>query len=301
MNTRKNCFYSILLALLFISNTSVVFGQKLQNKAPYQSKTIDDSVVMTWNKNTPESEMKEDVIALKKHGVTIEYWDVKRNRNNEITAVSLSYTDKNGNYGELKINHQNPIQTITFYKNGNQMGFGNPSQNNDLTNFFFNGMPNQNHFKSFGFRDEDGNPSEDNFREEFSAESLVPKMKKKSKIIIKKPNKADLIIENGEVISGKEDYSEEEIEKIKKENQFNSDELSESDFGNLSGEFDLRDEKGVQEFKRRINKMITPDENENDLKSELSKAKEEMIKAKEDLEKARIALEKTLKSSTKQK
>ena len=154
--------------------------------------------------------------------------------------------------------------------------------------------------KQFGFHDEDGNPSSENFRFNFSDKNDSPKSTKKSKIVIKKPNKKDLIIEDGIVISGAEDYSEEEIKKLKKDaddspNIFDNSDLSELD------EFDLRNENGVKEFKNKIKKMMRSEDSDADEKSELAKAKDEMIKAKEELEKARIALEKATQSKFKKK
>ena len=122
----------------------------------------------------------------------------------------------------------------------------------------------------------------------------------KSKIVIKKSNKKDLIIEDGEVISGKDDYSDEEIEKIKKEYEIDSEDVENTKEDQL-GVFDLRNDKGVQEFKKKIKKIISSSDSDTDSTSELAKAKEEMIKAKEELEKARIALEKATPTQSKKK
>jgi hypothetical protein len=255
---------------------------------------------MTWNKTTPESEMNDDVKALKKYGVTINYSDVKRNANKEITGLKVSYEDEKGNKGELKLNQQSPISTINFYKSGNEIGFGTPSNSNPMNSFSFGGAPNGSSVKIFGFHDEDGNPSTENFRFNFSDKKGSPKSMRKSKIIIKKPNKKDLIIEDGEIIAGEDDYSEEEIEKIKKESEITTEDVKKNETNPL-GEFDLRNEKGIQEFKKKIKKIIGSDDLDSDEKSELAKAKEEMIKAKEELEKARIALEKATQSKSKKK
>jgi hypothetical protein len=244
--------------------------------------------------------MNDDVKALKKYGVTINYSDVKRNAKNEITGLKVSYEDEKGNRGELKLNQQSPISTISFYKAGSEIGFGTPANSNGMENFFFNGVPNGKMLQQFGFHDEDGNPSTDNFQFNFSDNNDAPKSNRKSKIVIKKPNKKDLIIEDGEVISGADDYTAEEIEKIKKDSEIASDNFGNKEVNPL-GEFDLRNEKGVQEFKKKIKKLISSDETDTDEKSELAKAKEEMIKAKEELEKARIALEKANKIQAKKK
>jgi len=300
MNTKKQ-YLTLALAFTLIVGGSVSIWA--QNKKKQDLITINDTskdVVMTWNKTTPESEMNDDVKALKKYGVTINYSDVKRNTKNEITGLKVSYEDEKGNKGELKLNQQSPISTISFYKAGSEIGFGTPANSNGMENFFFNGVPNGKMLQQFGFHDEDGNPSTDNFQFNFSDNNDAPKSNRKSKIVIKKPNKKDLIIEDGEVISGADDYTAEEIEKIKKDSDITSDDFRNKD-ANPLGEFDLRNEKGVQEFKKKIKKIISSDETDTDEKSELAKAKEEMIKAKEELEKARIALEKANKIQAKKK
>ena len=300
MNTKKQ-YLTLALALTLIVGGSVsIWAQNKKKQDPIAINGTSKDVVMTWNKTTPESEMNDDVKALKKYGVTINYSDVKRNVKNEITGLKVSYEDEKGNRGELKLNQQSPISTISFYKAGSEIGFGTPANSNGMENFFFNGVPNGKMLQQFGFHDEDGNPSTDNFQFNFSDNNDAPKSNRKSKIVIKKPNKKDLIIEDGEVISGADDYTAEEIEKIKKDSDITSDDFRNKD-ANPLGEFDLRNEKGVQEFKKKIKKIISSDETDTDEKSELAKAKEEMIKAKEELEKARIALEKANKIQAKKK
>jgi hypothetical protein len=300
MNTRKHYFTLALAFSLIIGGSVAVLAQKHKKKEIIEINNENDDVVMTWNKTTPESEMNDDVKALKKYGVIINYSDVKRNANKEITGLKVSYEDEKGNKGELKLNQQSPISTINFYKSDNEIGFGTPSNSNPMNSFSFGGAPNGSAVKIFGFHDEDGNPSTENFRFNFSDKKGLPKSTRKSKIIIKKSNKKDLVIEDGEIISGKDDYSAEEIEKIKKEYQMNTEDIEKSETNPL-GEFDLRNEKGIQDFKKKIKKIIGSVDSETDSKSELAQAKEEMIKAKEELEKARIALEKATQSKSKKK
>ncbi len=300
MNTRKHYFTLALAFSLIIGGSVAVLAQNQKKKEIIEINNENDDVVMTWNKTTPESEMNDDVKALKKYGVTINYSDVKRNANKEITGLKVSYEDEKGNKGELKLNQQSPISTINFYKSGNEIGFGTPSNSNPMNSFSFGGVPNGSAVKIFGLHDEDGNPSTENFRFNFSDKKGSPKSMRKSKIIIKKPNKKDLIIEDGEIIAGEDDYSEEEIEKIKKESEITTEDVEKNETNPL-GEFDLRNEKGIQEFKKKIKKIIGSDDSDSDEKSELAKAKEEMIKAKEELEKARIALEKATQSKSKKK
>ena len=300
MNFQKQYLTLALAFSLIIGGSVSILAQNQKKREHIEINNENNDVVMTWNKTTPESEMNDDVKALKEYGVTINYSDVKRNAKNEITGLKVSYEDKKGNKGELKLSQQSPISTINFYKSGNEIGFGSPANSNGMDSFFFNGVPNGKVLKQFGFHDENGNPSSENFRFNFSDKNESPKSTKKSKIIIKKSNKKDLIIEDGEVISGAEDYTTEEIEKIKKDSELTSDSFGTTE-ANPLGEFDLRNEKGIQDFKNKIKKIIISDETDTDEKSELAKAKDEMIKAKEELEKARIALEKATQSKSKKK
>ena len=68
---------SLLLLLLLVSVFQLNAQQNLNQKV------TDNTVVMTWNKNTAEQEMKDDIKALKtNNGVTIKYSNLKRNSKN---------------------------------------------------------------------------------------------------------------------------------------------------------------------------------------------------------------------------
>jgi len=256
-----------------------------------------DNIVMTWNKTTPESEMKDDIKALSEKGITIKYSNVKRNSKDEITAIKVEYSDRKGNSGTMELNNQKPINTIKFYKQGDEVGFGEPSNSNGMlaTNDFFNSFSNgQDIMKHFNF----GNGDSDMQSFNFSFPNGDNFGKSSSKIIIKKDGKKPLIIEDGEVVEGGDDYTKEEIEEIKKNNK--------TEFSNGNGQysFDLRNEADMDNFKKQMEKMqidlekIAPNSDKNSqedfdkTKAEMLKAKEEMLKAKEELEKAKKELEK---------
>ena len=188
--------------LLLVSVTSTLFAQQ---KNPFLKTTSDDNVVMTWNKDTPESEMKDDVKALAEKGITITYSDVKRNANKEITGLKVAFADRKGNKGSLAYDKQNPIDTIVFYNQDDKIGFGEPSNSNQ----FFAGTNGLNGFsdptellkqfqfnnggdsQSFSFNFPDGQ----NFGES------------KSEIRIQKDGKKPLVIQNGEIVEGGDDYT----------------------------------------------------------------------------------------------
>ena len=266
-----------------------------------------NSVVMTWNKNTPEQEMKDDIKALKtNNGVTIKYSGVKRNAKNEITNLRIEYADNEGNSGSQEYNNKNAIPEIKFYKINGEIGFGDPNNNsfggnNNLAfqNFDLNDLQNQlsksikidtlgnNKIFSFDFND-----------------ANEPKIAKKSKIIIQKDGRKPLVIEDGKVTEGANDYSKEEIEKIQNENKL--DLKGETENPNL-GRIDMNDfldqmkkmqgqlqKDNSNDKKNQDDSRVTkPSKSEQeDLKKEMRDARDEMIKAKKELEEAKKEVQK---------
>ena len=111
----------------------------------------------------------------------------------------------------------------------------------------------------------------------------------KSKIIIKNPNKKQLVIEDGKVIEGGEDYSAEELEKIKNEHRIEMHNSEDKNPTSIQGFYDLRDDEGMKNFKNQFQNLLPKSESVEELnaaKDELIKAKEELIKAREELQKA---------------
>jgi hypothetical protein len=292
--------------MLFFAFQTTVFAQDKFNQT-----TKDNSVIMTWNKNTPEQEMKDDIKALKtNNGVTIKYSNVKRNSKNEITNLKIEYADNEGNSGSQEYNNKNAIPDIQFYKNNGEIGFGNPNNNSinngmAFQNFDFNDLQKQ--FSNRIKIDTLGNNKSFNF--DLNDENR-PKINKKSKIIIQKDGRKPLVIEDGKVIEGESDYSEEEIEKIQNENKFNSNDANgmKSFSFNLNGDDlemnNLREQ--MEKMQGQIQKMM-PNGSENevspritkpsksekeDLKKEMKEAKDEMIKAKKEMEEAKKELQK---------
>ncbi len=257
-----------------------------------------DDVIMTWNKNTPESEMKDDIKALSEKGITIKYENIKRNSKEEINSIRVEYYDRKGNKGSLEYNNQKPITTIKFFKKGDEIGFGEPEErNNSLAgNDFINSFSNpQDLLKQFQL--EEGGKGVQSFSFSFPDES-EKFGQSKSKIMIKKDGKKPLVIEDGIVTEGGDDYSLEELEKIKSENKiegFNNND-------NNSDSFDLRSQEGLEKYKKQMQKLqgqvnkLTPEkEGFQDSKSDFEQTKKEMLKAKEEMIKTREELEKAKK------
>lgn len=298
------CIISVLLVIFFQSNTIA------QEKKSFTTtdNSYNDTIIMTWNKDTPESEMKDDSKALADKGITIKYSNIKRNSKEEITAIKVEYSDRKGNKGAMELDNQKPINTIRFFRQGETLGFGEPTNSStmlDGNDFFNNFSGNENFMKQFNFGNEGENPYSQSFNFSFpNGESFG---NSNSKIIIKKEGKKPLIIENGEVIEGGDDYSKEEIEKIKNENKVNIYDGNGEQFNFNNKEFDFRNQDGLENFKKQMEKMqmdldkIAPNSSDKKLQSDLDKTTDEMIKAKEEMIKAKEEMEKAKKDLDKAK
>ncbi len=291
LQNKKSRNYSFLLAFLL-----PIFSFAQSDTFALTDNNIHkEDIVMTWKKNTPEQEMKDDCKALAEKGITIKYSNVKRNSKDEITSIRVEYSDRKGNKGNLEYDNQKPIGTITFYKNGEEVGFGEPNNSNGIaSNDFMNGFSNpQELLKQFQLGNGNDNSQSFSFSFPKDGESFG---QSKSRIQIQKDGKKLLVIEDGKVIEGGDDYSPEELDKIKSENKVEHFGFSNED--GESNEFDFRNQEGLDNFKKEMNKLIPnslgKSKSEMDTtKEEMLKAKDEMIKAKDELEKARKELEKS--------
>ena len=268
-----------------------------QDKKPFIIKQNDDKgdIVMTWNANTPEQEMKDDIKALEEHGVTIAYENVKRNSKDQITAIKVTYTDRKGNKGALEMDNQKPINTIKFFKQGENVGFGEPTSNDFLPSANgFSGFSNgQNPMQLFNFSPGGTDENAKSYSFSFSDDNSSTK----SRIFIQKDGKNPLVIEDGKVVQGGDDYTKEELEEIQKNN---SVEPSDDAFLN----FNFNDQSNLAEQMKKMQEQLNqlmqkqqdnnqPEENKKLLqesKEELEKAKEEIKKAKEELQKTKSTL-----------
>ena len=241
------------LAVTLVLTSIFSFAQTSSKSFTWNKKPSKDNVVMTWNKTTPEQEMKDDIKALAEYGVTIKYSNVKRNEKREITAIDVSFEDKNGNKGALSYKNNKPISTIKFFKQDDEIGFGEPSSNSIEDVFAFSDLP-MNKFKQFNFNFDTDSLSTDKFEFKMPGEKSFITTKKK--IIYQKDGKKPLVITDGEIVEGGEDYTQEEIDKIKDDlsSKEDEDEISIfSDF-NFNNQKDLS--KQMEKMQEQINKLL---------------------------------------------
>jgi hypothetical protein len=248
MKTNLTLFLKTIAIVLLAQN--IVWAQ---DKNKLSQKNVDNAVVMTWNKNTPEQEMKDDIKALKENnGVTINYSEVKRNEKGEIIAIKVSYIDQEGNTGSQSYNGKNPIDPIKFHKNKNTIGFG---ESNSMGMAFGN-FDWKNFGEQFKAMDMDKlNPDNFNFNFSDNNSDKSSISKSKSKIIIKKDGKAPLIIEDGEIKEGGEGYSKEELEELKKGNSFKFNNGGSMKMDLFSDDFDSNEKNSFDDLKKQMEKM----------------------------------------------
>jgi hypothetical protein len=281
-------------ARIFILPVLAILSCKAQEKKSFvlQQQNDKGDVVMNWNKSTDEAEMKEDCKALAEYGVTINYKNIKRNTSDEIVAIKVEYKDRKGNKGILELDNQKPIAPIKFFKQGEEIGFGEPSNENSGVINFSN---NQDFMKQFNF----GNEDQKSQSYSFSFPNNGAFGQSSSKIIIQNDGKKTLIIEDGKVVEGGEDYSPEELQAILGKNKteyFGDDAMKNFNFNFDDPNSNLDDlNKQLKKLQDQMNQK-TPNldkEDSNNSDSDLEKAKEELLKAKEDMLKAKEEMQKT--------
>lgn len=83
-------------------------------------------------KNTTDAQLKEIKESLKKDGIEFSYKNVKRNAQNEITGIQVTYKDSDGNTGNYALSSESPINTFHFFKNENgSVGFKSENINSE--------------------------------------------------------------------------------------------------------------------------------------------------------------------------
>ena len=303
----------ILLVVLALMVAPIGFAQTSSKSFTWKTPKESESIVMNWNKSTPESEMKDDIKAMADKGVMVSYSSLKRNDKGEIVALKVQFDDKKGNKGTLEFDGKKPIRPISIYKLDDEVGFGNPNSDDDNV-FMFNGLGDNRIIKEldFDFKKDSLGGNAFAFRMPPNGKSFI---EKKSKMIIKNDDKKPLVIEDGKVVEGGDDYSKEELDKILNDNRI--EEFHFDDDQNFNFNFkehhmgDLKEQ--MQRMQEQLNQMMegsrfrgdtTAPKNDKDIedaKEEMKKAKEELQKAKKEMEDARKELEKTKSSLKTQK
>lgn len=86
--------------LAFAFSTVVItpsFSNNFSKKSILTQTIIDNEITITINKNTKDSELKSIINTLKLHNIEAKFSSIKRNKNNEITAIKIKLHDDKGN------------------------------------------------------------------------------------------------------------------------------------------------------------------------------------------------------------
>ena len=115
----------ILIGFLLYFQVNVIAQEK---HAPNVVASTQD-VFVVIDKNTTDKQLKEESNRLKAEGITLKFSKVKRNSADEIIAIKVVYRDKNGSSGTSRINGDEPIKPLRFFKNDDgAIGFGTTKQ-----------------------------------------------------------------------------------------------------------------------------------------------------------------------------
>lgn len=297
---RKNAWkYAValplLIAFVFLFQVKTV-AQELRTITT--TKSSQEKVYITTDKNTSDAEMKRDAqLAKEKYGVTLKYSKVKRNAQGEITGIKVTFKDKDGNTGTTQYDGKEPIKPIHFYKTPTKIGFGN--NNNVLV---YSKHNNEDEIAEEEIQIEMNGTMDLDLDLDIDTDvDVVKSGNKESKIVIQKDGKKPLIIVNGEVIEGGEGYSENEIKEFKKgyAYQFDGDQLkmlANIDVDKISALANV--EALVQLKKLRPEIMLEVREQMKNSREQMQQARQEMNQSrskleqsKPDLEKARVDME----------
>lgn len=259
---------SLFVGVLFVTFTS--YSQINNNMFKWDSDV--DSIYMTWNKDTPEQEMKDDIKALAEHGITVNYSNVKRNDKNEIIAIDVSFDSKTGEKGSLSYNNSKPISTIKIYKQDDTVGFGEPSSSFENMGFASNFIDDDKLMESF----------------KFDSPFISNESRMKTITTIERTGKERVVIENGKVVEGGHDYTRAELNELlksveeNKKNDFGSNDFKRGTPGFMYS-FGRNDElkNEIEILKEQVNKILEKEDLDNNQEKKEAKPEESKKETKE--------------------
>jgi len=120
-----------VLALFLMSfNTKEIINYKnsplIEGSFNKQSESVGDTQMVMITKNFTDTDFEKVKSQLKKEGIIIKFKGVKRNKNNEITAIKIDVASKQSN-ANYNINSDDPIEPIkiSFDRKGDNISIGN--------------------------------------------------------------------------------------------------------------------------------------------------------------------------------
>ena len=94
-----------------------------------KSRVLLQDIEVSITKDTTEEELKGLIQKLKTKGFTLNYSNLEYNASGEITAISITYKDAQGNSGNYSINSDKPINPIVIKSSGDKISIGNIGRN----------------------------------------------------------------------------------------------------------------------------------------------------------------------------
>ncbi len=302
---------------VFVALLLFQYSVTAQSKKSVVTKDITTTkdIIMTWNKDTPESEMKDDIQALANQGVTIAYSNLKRNNAGEITSITVTYADETGSKGSMTMENKNPIHSLQFFKQDDAIGFGPPQGGLGNDNPLISGnedvqtLIRKYNLHGNGLADDMGKPGNPGMPESRSFSQM------NSKIIIQQNGKKPLVMEDGKIVEGGDDYTPEELNAIKENNRIEmhsgtADDMmspfqsNSNDFGNLAEQMKkMQEQMNEMMSKNGLNPdpLQVPKNDMDSTKKEMEQAKKELQEAKKEMQEAKKELEKAKSSLKSQK
>lgn len=303
-----------LIAFLLLFQVHTIAQEREVIKS---TSTNSSGIYITTNKNSTDSEMKNDAqVAKEKFGITIKYSKVKRNSKGEITGIKVAYKDKEGNTGTTQFNGKEPIKPIYFYKSGTKIGFGKSNIVNVYNDDSHGEGHGDGHGESYAFSFNDSIPDMANFNfdmefpeapeppEPFELAELgelselteivaspnaeVWSNIENSKIVIKKDGKKPIVIINGKLAEGSENLSKKEIEEIENSIKMNDNGEEETQItinGKDMAKIRKDAMKNAQIQIKRMRPQITAQARED-----IERSRPDMDKARAEMEQARAEM-----------
>lgn len=123
--------FPALVAFVFIFNTEEVVALEVDNTAIATTvntipvvEEIAKKIEISIDKNTTKADLEKIKKQLKKEGIDFKYRKVKFNDNNELTSISITVKDNNGNSGSYSLSSDGePITPFTFTANDGAFAF----------------------------------------------------------------------------------------------------------------------------------------------------------------------------------
>jgi hypothetical protein len=118
----KMLFQGFVLAsaITFLPNPTFAQNNRLQQL----SQPKNNSFELRIDKAMTDAQLKQDETDAKKFDFEVSFTGVKRNEKKEITAIKITYKDKDGNSGNYNIGSEAPIAPISITKQFDGIGKG---------------------------------------------------------------------------------------------------------------------------------------------------------------------------------